>query len=178
MLVLISTGRRLMLAHNFGQVPATEKLPQRDLHERRDGSSDSVPFKARQGFVHTNRGLCIDQSLHAGRSGQARPLFSHASHSSPRSIAQHLARAVALLLNSATLRPFPRIYRKMEMTLAIGNPWSNQEADIWQLSGGSWFIIRRGIPLWNWMGTLFPHPRMQAGFYLFPRGFVPMEQVA
>jgi hypothetical protein len=64
-----------------------------------------VPFKGRTSLVHPNGSLCIDQSLYAGCSGQPRPFFGHAWDSSPRSLAQHLARAVALLLNSATRKP-------------------------------------------------------------------------
>jgi DNA invertase Pin-like site-specific DNA recombinase len=97
----LSASRRATLAQHVSKVAPTEKFEERDFHERRHRSPDILPFKARQRLLHPNRGLRIDQSLHPGRKGQSRPSFHHASESSPRSIAQHLGKAVTLLLNRA-----------------------------------------------------------------------------
>lgn len=59
-------------------------------------------------------------------------------------------------------------------SIEIGNPWSSQDVAIWyENSDGSWSIIRSGFCLWNYLGSLATTIRMQSGYYLFPKGFVP-----
>jgi hypothetical protein len=58
--------------------------------------------------------------------------------------------------------------------IEVGNPWSNQDVAVWyENCDGSWSIIRSGFSLWNYLGTLATAIRMQPGYYLFPKGFVP-----
>jgi hypothetical protein len=64
--------------------------------------------------------------------------------------------------------------------IEIGNQWSDQDVAVWyENSDGSWSIIRSGVSLWNYLlwnylgGTLATTVRMQTGYYLFPKGFVP-----
>ena len=96
----ISARRRLIPSHDLWKVIerlifGSEQFAERDLDEHRDRDIDMVPFKGRQSLAHAKRDLFIDQSLNAGRRPKARPLLCHASESSPRSIAQHLRRAMA-----------------------------------------------------------------------------------
>jgi hypothetical protein len=57
-------------------------------------------------------------------------------------------------------------------SIEIGNPWSNQDVAVWYLnSDGSWSLIRSTFSLWNYLGSLSDRVRMEAGYYLFPRGF-------
>jgi hypothetical protein len=58
--------------------------------------------------------------------------------------------------------------------IEVGNLWSNQDVAVWyENADGSWSIIRSGFSLWNYLGTLATTIRMQSGYYLFPKGFVP-----
>lgn len=64
----------------------------------------------------------------------------------------------------------------MQTSVEICNVWSNQTVDIWlELGPGVWRIERRNIPLWNWMGSLRPYPRLCRGAYLFPVGTSPLD---
>jgi hypothetical protein len=173
--VLVSTRPSLVLAHHRRYVPALYELQQSGLDKGGVGHMQTLPLQSCSGLVYPCRRLQSNDRMKTGVGGRSRHFLGHTRLVRA---AQGWFRDFTLLCYCVTFPAFPRIYRIMEIALEIGNQWSNQVADIWQLSGGSWFIIRRGIPLWNWMGTLSPHPRMEAGFYLFPHGFVPREKAA